>query len=79
VNGCNAQGCARSEANLASDPGFVNPTEDPLAGDWHIGASPCVGAGVDPGADDPLGIYRIDLDGQLRPLGSGFDCGADER
>jgi len=34
---------------------------------------------VDPGALDLFGLYRLDLDGQPRPLGGGFDCGADER
>lgn len=79
VNGCSAQGCASSVGNLSASPAFVRPAEDPRLGDWHLTAtSPCLGAGVDPGALDLFGLYRLDLDGQPRPLG-GFDCGADER
>jgi hypothetical protein len=80
VNACETQGCASSEANLNAAAGFVQPREDPRLGDWHVRAnSPCVGAGVDPGVQDLLGLFRIDLDGDLRPLGSALDCGADER
>jgi len=56
-------------------PGEGNIDEDPLfeyAGDYHIPwSSPCVDTSID------LGLYR-DLDGDPRPLGGGFDMGADE-
>jgi thermitase len=50
------------------DPAFVDPT----AGDYHIQpASVAIDAGVDAGV-------TTDLDGQPRPLGRGYDIGADE-
>jgi uncharacterized repeat protein (TIGR01451 family) len=50
------------------DPAFVNPG----AGDYHIGpASAAIDQGVDAGVRD-------DVDGDARPLGSGYDLGADE-
>jgi uncharacterized repeat protein (TIGR01451 family) len=49
----------------------VNPN---LAADsWHLTAASA--AAIDQGSD--AGV-RIDLDGQLRPIGAGFDIGADE-
>ena len=54
--------------SIESDPLFVNPAAD----DFHILAgSPCVDAGTD------AGVSR-DFDGDLRPIGSGADIGADE-
>lgn len=56
-------------------PGAGNIAEDPLfvgGGDYHLtSASPCIDAGTD------AGIYT-DMDGDARPLLSGFDMGADE-
>jgi uncharacterized repeat protein (TIGR01451 family) len=50
------------------DPAFV----DPDAGDYHIGAgSAAIDAGVDAGVD-------YDIDGEPRPMGAGYDIGADE-
>jgi hypothetical protein len=50
------------------DPSFV----DPDAGDYHIGpGSAARDVGVDAGG-------MIDIDGQTRPQGTGFDIGADE-
>ncbi len=54
--------------NRWDDPAFVNPT----AGDYHIQrTSAAVDAGVDAG-------ISIDIDGQPRPQGDGYDIGADE-
>ncbi len=54
--------------NLWDDPVFV----DPDAGDYHIGCgSAAIDAGVYAGVDD-------DIDGDPRPLGHGYDLGADE-
>jgi len=48
---------------------------DPLfagSGDLHLTfGSPCIDSGTD------AGIYA-DMEGDMRPLGSGFDMGADE-
>ncbi len=55
--------------NYWGDPAFI----DPGAGDYHIGAgSTAIDAGVDAGVSD-------DIDGDTRPVGGGYDIGADER
>jgi hypothetical protein len=54
--------------NLWDDPVFV----DPDAGDYHIGCgSAAIDAGVYAGVDD-------DIDSDPRPMGHGYDLGADE-
>lgn len=54
--------------NIWSDPAFV----DPDGGDYHLGpASAAVDAGVNAGV-------TTDMDGDARPLGAGYDIGADE-
>jgi uncharacterized repeat protein (TIGR01451 family) len=50
------------------DPAFVNPA----AGDYHIGLG---SAALDAGAD--AGV-STDIDGDPRPIGPGYDLGADE-
>jgi len=54
--------------NVWGDPGFVSPA----AGDYHIGpGSAAKDAGIDAGV-------AIDIDGRARPIGAGYDIGADE-
>jgi uncharacterized repeat protein (TIGR01451 family) len=54
--------------NIYGDPAFV----DPDAGDYHLGAgSAAIDAGVDAGVSE-------DMDGEPRPMGPGYDIGADE-
>ena len=50
------------------DPGFIDPED----GDYHIGSN---SAAVDAGVD--AGVYT-DIDDEPRPMGNGFDIGADE-
>ncbi len=54
--------------SLIGDPKFV----DPLHGDYHLRFG---SAAIDHGVD--AGVYS-DLDGNLRPIGAGFDIGAYE-
>jgi hypothetical protein len=55
--------------NQASNPDLVNPAAD----DYHLGPN---SAALDQGVN--AGI-TIDFEGDPRPIGSGFDIGADER
>jgi uncharacterized repeat protein (TIGR01451 family) len=51
------------------DPRFV----DPASGDYHLAAgSPAIDAGT------PNGAPALDIDGDARPQGDGYDIGADE-
>jgi uncharacterized repeat protein (TIGR01451 family) len=54
--------------NIWGDPGFVTPD----AGDYHIDAG---SAAIDRGVDADV---NTDIDGDLRPMGWGYDLGADE-
>lgn len=54
--------------NYWGDPAFVNPD----TGDYHIGpTSKAIDAGVNAG-------IIVDVDGESRPAGNGYDIGADE-
>lgn len=54
--------------NVWGDPAFADPT----GGDYHLSpGSAAIDAGVDAGVTN-------DIDGELRPIGSGYDLGADE-
>ena len=59
-------GWPTGENIIDSDPLFVEE------GDYHLSLlSPCIDSGTD------AGVYT-DIDGETRPLGDGFDMGADE-
>jgi uncharacterized repeat protein (TIGR01451 family) len=67
ANFLNGGGIINSVAN--QDPRFVNPALN----DYHIGSG---SAAINKGIDDTL--TKDDIDGDFRPLGGGFDLGADE-
>jgi predicted outer membrane repeat protein len=64
----NTVGVTSGGHSLGGDPKFV----DPLNGDYHLQFG---SAGIDRGVD--AGVY-VDLDGNPRPVGAGFDIGAYE-
>ena len=56
----------RGEGNISQDPRFVGD------GDYHLlPTSPCIDAGTDVG-------FNMDIEGNERPQGQGFDIGAYE-
>jgi hypothetical protein len=56
------------EGAISENPIFVNES----GGDYHLQkGSPCIDAGTD------VGVY-VDMEGDVRPFGAGFDMGADE-
>ena len=66
---CNIEGGWSGEGNFDLDPVFV----DAENGDYHLNTgSPCIDAGTAAGAPD------TDFEGDPRPMGGGFDIGADE-
>ncbi len=65
----NIQGGHDGEGNIDADPLFVDAAND----DLHLqGALPCIDTGTADGAPSD------DLDGNFRPVGSGYDMGAYE-
>jgi len=63
-----AGGITTGAVNIWGNPGFVDPAE----GDYHIDeGSAARDAGVNAGV-------TIDMDGEARPQGAGYDIGADE-
>lgn len=63
--------------NISSDPLFVDPRDAAQAptaeGDYHLSSgSPCIDKGTETGAP------AVDIDGDIRPQGAGYDMGADE-
>jgi hypothetical protein len=66
----NVTGIASGEGNISVAPTFVSPATD----DYHLAAG---SAGID--LADPSSPTTVDIDGQSRPVGAGFDMGADER
>jgi hypothetical protein len=68
VNYSNVEGGYFGVGNIDTDPLFVDPENY----DYHLlDESPCVDSGTDAGVYD-------DFEGDIRPLGYGFDMGADE-
>ena len=69
VNHCDIQEGYPGNGNINADPLFV----DPVNGNLHLqSGSPCIDAGTSEGAPN------YDIDGDVRPQGSGYDIGADE-
>lgn len=66
---CNIEGVYPGTENITADPLFINSEN----GDYHIQfLSPCRDAGTSSNAPD------TDIDGDARPIGNGYDIGADE-
>ena len=66
---CNIRGGFRGEGNIEANPRFA----DAEGSDYHLtGRSPCIDTGTLEGAPD------TDFEGDARPLGDGYDIGADE-
>lgn len=69
VSYCNVEGGYPGERNIDEDPLFETGEND----SHHLSSdSPCIDQGT------PLSQVDVDLDGDARPLGQGFDIGADE-
>lgn len=68
IDYCGAGMVMTGTINLFGDPSFVNPD----MGDYHIHSG---SAAIDSGVE--AGVYK-DIDGNRRPLGLGYEIGADE-
>ncbi len=63
---CDVRGGVPGIGNIQVDPDFLG------GGTYHLSKdSPCIDAGISAGID-------VDIDGEFRPAGMGFDMGADE-
>jgi hypothetical protein len=68
ANQDNTLGVVISTTNVYAEPGFVAPS----AGDYHLAPG---SAAIDTGVASGAGR---DIDGEPRPMGAGYDLGADE-
>ena len=73
LNACTWEHCYEAELNIVDKPERVGPYDPHLTE-----ISPCIDAGVDPHAWYDGAAVEIDYDGDPRPLGDGWDIGADE-
>ena len=74
LNGCAWSGCESASDNITDDPSFMDPGIN-----YHIPqTSSCVDAGIDPATWYSGDLADLDMDGNTRPYGSGWDIGAYE-
>jgi hypothetical protein len=66
----NITGILIGQGNISVAPSFVSPP----SGDYHLAAG---SAGIN--LADPSSPTTVDIDNQARPVGGGYDMGADER
>ncbi len=77
VNACDWTGCAEASGNMDTDPQFAGTQWS--SRNFHLLAtSPMIDAGVDPVSWYSGDLADYDMDGEQRPLDSGWDIGPDE-